>query len=575
MRISALEIKNFGPIGELSLKIPPAGIQIVTGNNGSGKTNVIAAAYFALFGDILKAYRAGDGQAEDTEVTVILEDGDNTELNYLSATSKGISRKKPGEISDGSQFPLRDKLLKIISNPLMPRLVFSPNKTPAGYTTFAAEAFALLEDLAETAPSGKAWREFRNRLAHCRVDGEASATLLSLIDELARRISSGISIPLFIDDDFACISSDYSELIAEVLARIAETNQVILFSARGFTPNIGRVRCNLLLDLNRIPRVPDSHISRAGADGRSFMFHAAAKAAERKHGEADFQKTLARIEAKLDSVAKDVSEIKSMLIKLVAQVSQLAENYANDLEQAISESNQLLETRICSAISHEADRLLRKGIPVSRLEPFYGMLREEIGPDWGKLDPITQKNLALARYLAENSELACIHLSILEVCRSLEFAISKHIFAAFAESAGDKSYPEAPPSCINPKFRKTYDIFRKYLAGKASLSLGEFAWVMKAADESGGVELFGDFKQFFSLKYGETGDQIARLVKDLLFDSGGKLGLDRSITEIRNRCAHPPSIAGDNSQFSEQTFMKIWAHALKKPIELLMRITAK
>ena len=72
--------------------------------------------------------------------------------------------------------------------------------------------------------------------------------------------------------------------------------------------------------------------------------------------------------------------------------------------------------------------------------------------------------------------------------------------------------------------------------------------------------------------FGENRENISELIIDLFFAKDGKyFGLAESITNLRNRCAHPPSFSSDSKDFiTKDTYYAIWQFSLNQPLELLL-----
>ena len=63
--ITRIDLKNFGPIGQLDWQ-KLGKINLVVGNNGSGKTFLLKAIYSAM--RTLEEYKRGDDQRKASEI---------------------------------------------------------------------------------------------------------------------------------------------------------------------------------------------------------------------------------------------------------------------------------------------------------------------------------------------------------------------------------------------------------------------------------------------------------------------------------------------------------------------------
>lgn len=108
LTLKRLEIQDFGPfIGSHAIDFPSEGVTVIHGRNGDGKTNVLNAIRYALYGQVLnrasapRAYRtiANRERAKtgdfDFQVTLHFDfDGDDFELTRACAPRKGVTKPK-------------------------------------------------------------------------------------------------------------------------------------------------------------------------------------------------------------------------------------------------------------------------------------------------------------------------------------------------------------------------------------------------------------------------------------------------------------------------------------------------
>ena len=99
-----IELLNFLSHGESEISLKP-GITVFMGQNGSGKSSVIDAITFALFGKHtrpnnkgLVKYRESKGQA-----SVEFTSGDKTYKAVRNLTAKGTSEAKLYKITEGKE----------------------------------------------------------------------------------------------------------------------------------------------------------------------------------------------------------------------------------------------------------------------------------------------------------------------------------------------------------------------------------------------------------------------------------------------------------------------------------------
>lgn len=94
MYIKELDIRNFGPIYKLNVKLETDKINIILGNNGSGKTNLFAAIYSVFYNEqILKFYKES---TLESQVKLILSSNKkkfNITKRYSSTNSEMILKR--------------------------------------------------------------------------------------------------------------------------------------------------------------------------------------------------------------------------------------------------------------------------------------------------------------------------------------------------------------------------------------------------------------------------------------------------------------------------------------------------
>ena len=107
------------------------------------------------------------------------------------------------------------------------------------------------------------------------------------------------------------------------------------------------------------------------------------------------------------------------------------------------------------------------------------------------------------------------------------------------------------------------------------LTLGQFSWVLKAANEYREINLFKALLEFMDENFCHHKEKITELIIDLSFAKDDKYaGLAVSITNLRNRCAHPPSFSSDSKEFlTKETYYAIWQFSLNQPLELLLLLS--
>ena len=104
------------------------------------------------------------------------------------------------------------------------------------------------------------------------------------------------------------------------------------------------------------------------------------------------------------------------------------------------------------------------------------------------------------------------------------------------------------------------------------LTLGVFSWIFHAANKCKKIDLFKALIAFMGESFDENREKISELIIDLSFAKNGKyFGLEESITNLRNNCAHPTSFSSNGKEFiTKETYFAIWQFSLIQPLELLL-----
>lgn len=596
MYYSHLEIKNFGPIEEFNLMLSPEGVHVISGDNASGKTHVAAAILSALFGKETNFLRISNSPKK-VFIKLSLTDKANVECLTFSVSPNGQFNHHVNFTStsklDTDVYP-HNHLISITSNEFLPSLYLSePN---IGFELVEQAYYWYKEQYLVKEQLEGRWELVDNIFSkldigkeHCdrqmsRISSKEKL-LISLILEYFKRNTYPIFVPLILDDPLALYPSSMIPIVKEIIEKIAEKHQVILLTSNERTQ---QYKFRSPVGIISLSEHVNESIKQAGINYTDFNKLITLKSAEvfqkniiskleqrQTALEGRVGKDLCDIKKMLGKIDHDISDVKDNIDIIISKTNLISEQIADELEQAILQNNEILISQICSDLSSKYSGILRKDFKPSSITKYFDELEIELGSTWSCLDGVIQKEIALSKHLYLERELDGIHLAILEMFRILEYVIMKHVFYRFKESIINSSLIINEQEIISSKYKQSYkSLYDFIMTDNKKLTLGEFAFIFSAAKHQKNVPLFSCLLVFMTQHYPLTGGEVMQKIKELQFDKSGQyLGIHETFNGVRNRCAHPPSISGDNSNiFNQNIYDAVWTHIMKKPIELLSLI---
>ena len=88
MHIDQINIKSFGPIEKLSLKFRPKGINVIFGNNATGKSQIVSGIIGAISPVPNNFIKSNKHVTTDSEFNISFVDSDQTENIIISKTDE-------------------------------------------------------------------------------------------------------------------------------------------------------------------------------------------------------------------------------------------------------------------------------------------------------------------------------------------------------------------------------------------------------------------------------------------------------------------------------------------------------
>lgn len=606
MQFQRLQLENFGPIASVDLNFASPNVTLIVGENSSGKTQLAGALLVALLGsDATSVAKVEPRSNLRTRIRLTIHDG-ATEDVVQCGVAHTVRPDSPSLIThhvrtsgDHSGRPPLRRLIETIANPDLPN-VFLDLERPMEPAAAASlqdwivqesglprDTALLVKDLLPLLESVVAQAELRSH-----------RVVANMLAEWARRLRFDAPVPLVLDQPFGLVDAATKERLVALLRTIARTSQVILLSTSGIIkPDDFDDGCEVF-NLSTIPRT--SELTQLAMS--SLHLRAALQNFEARQQESYANELLLRIEERtrrLERVShaiqrtqdtsfselstgqrrieQGLARVGDLVLQLTAKADSLADNYSETLEEALARRDASFADKVCSDITATLSRMLRQEVPRDQLVPYFRRLRDELGSAWQRFTPVTQRDLALSQYLRDNEALGCMHLAVLELCRAVEHEIGRELFAPFQAVASEAGPWQSEPDGLPKRFFRSYEQLFRFVNADTRLSLGQFPWILLAARKQPQIPLFTALRSYLKTRYGDGAEEIARDVEALgLSHMAGPLAHHcTTLAELRNRCAHPPSLAGDDEDLiTVDTFSLIWSHLLREPVRLLSRVVA-
>ena len=223
MYISKVSLRNFGPFHRAAFEFSGQSINVVVGENASGKTQLCGAIVAAIVGR--SAVQIREGAEAPSEVSVSLIEENSVEVATLIA-----KEEIPGKVSVSHiHCPLAVKILTTFSDPNGPQLILaSQSELPI---LSKAELKALADQLPDRIKYNKRWTKLLNRNEFPDSLGSSGEqALLCLLREFTVRQNSSLKLPLIIDDIDRRWDQSTALFAAEILEEIAKSSQVIILT---------------------------------------------------------------------------------------------------------------------------------------------------------------------------------------------------------------------------------------------------------------------------------------------------------------------------------------------------------
>lgn len=230
MFFKSLLLHHFGSYDRFELSFD-AGINIITGDNATGKTQLVGALFAALIGkpairvnsegigpSVVRVLIDEDGVVETLTLNVSVDHRGAARINRTSSTDARTSHVSPST-----------RLLSMLSNPHGPRLLLHRDTELRALAPFDLNSFGQL--LPEKLRDSPYWSRIRERGTIYNAMGSGGErTVSNLLAELSVRKRTNQKLPLIVDEFFEFLPSDLSDFSMALLEELAKSAQVIVLT---------------------------------------------------------------------------------------------------------------------------------------------------------------------------------------------------------------------------------------------------------------------------------------------------------------------------------------------------------
>jgi hypothetical protein len=233
MHFETLELKNFGPFSKYKASFSPNGVNIITGPNGVGKTQLIGAIIFSLMGKTVVDIVA-QGKFP-SEVTLSICEGQITELissSYDERNPKIQITRQTSQLNS-TKLVLADYLRNVLQGQDSPQLLLS-----GSHRLDVSLSYDEISIISQLQSKNTEIINLVGNLSRSSKKGEISTSYLSegqrniviFLKEFVSRQSTNSSIPLILDDFFPSFAWEERKVIGSLLDQLCQRDQVILLT---------------------------------------------------------------------------------------------------------------------------------------------------------------------------------------------------------------------------------------------------------------------------------------------------------------------------------------------------------
>lgn len=220
--IKNLDIENFGPIKSTRINFRNVGVNLIKGNNGTGKTQTIGAIIFSILGKSVVNLDVNSNLS--SKVKLELSDNINSQeiiSTVLKEGNKQLFKQEFNPLETNFQLALKDSLNnKRLPNLYLDQYQISEEISQTDLLHFEKRFPNLIES--------NVWGNIKDYSLKSRTAMSKGANFLfKLLSFYLDHQKSIIKLPLIIDNGFSLIDSGTKEFIYSILFELGENHQVI------------------------------------------------------------------------------------------------------------------------------------------------------------------------------------------------------------------------------------------------------------------------------------------------------------------------------------------------------------
>jgi len=233
MHFNRLSVENFGPFPSVDIDLSSTRVNIITGDNGSGKTQLFGAFSSAIAGRRgMHFNKSGTGPSS---IKAELGDGDYREEVRITARLDGNAVRVTPDARHIAGAPraklLQDAFKDMLLLPQGSTLAFDRNSFPVKMS--AAEVVKLTELVPAALKVNQHWQSFlKSGVLQDEMLSTSTGQIAQLLQAYFRRRKSPVNAPLLIDDYLSKADMYWQEFASTLILDLAQTEQIILFTNR-------------------------------------------------------------------------------------------------------------------------------------------------------------------------------------------------------------------------------------------------------------------------------------------------------------------------------------------------------
>ncbi|HEU4557886.1 MAG TPA: RNA-binding domain-containing protein [Longimicrobium sp.] len=233
MYFKRLVATNFGPFEKVDLLLHRLGVNVITGPNASGKTQLKGAIIAAVLGET--ALNIDDEGISPSTISLEIGEDEYTEITKIEISAVPgrrpvITRSVESTPSNSTPRALNLQLLSVLSNPHGPRLFLGDDVLQGELT--GADPRQWEEVLPESIRNADVWAQLRKSGLLNEIRSSGGVRLLArMIRELVVRRSTNSSLPFIVDDGLLALGQESQAFAFHVLEVIGESAQVLYLTS--------------------------------------------------------------------------------------------------------------------------------------------------------------------------------------------------------------------------------------------------------------------------------------------------------------------------------------------------------